>query len=212
MTPDDFRRLAAAGLNTEQIAIVMEMFHERDEARKADQRARWRKSQENKKNALVSSRELTTANAPRAGATRVEDKPLPTEIEPPKPTPPQRDLAEFRAGLAPDVSEEVITEFVKVRRKKRGALTGFAARIFREDAAKCGMSVADAARECVRSSWITVKPEYFTNRQRAGPATPKPNPALDVIDSLMDRLDAVTPSPPQANPPYPRLVAPAGSR
>lgn len=82
MSPDDFRRLVAAGLSNEQIAIVMEMFDEREEVRKASQRARWRKHQENKKNANVSQREQTLANVPRGGVTRVEDKTSNSEIEP----------------------------------------------------------------------------------------------------------------------------------
>lgn len=84
MSPDDFRRLVSAGLSTDQIAIVMEMFAERDEARKASQRARWRKHQENKKNANVSKRELTIANVPRGGDARVEDKTSNLGIEPQK--------------------------------------------------------------------------------------------------------------------------------
>ena len=86
MNPDDFRRLVSAGLNTDQIATVMEMFSERDEARKASQRARWQKHQDNKKLAAanVSQRELTTANVPRAGDARVEDKTSNSKIEPKK--------------------------------------------------------------------------------------------------------------------------------
>lgn len=106
-----------------------------------------------------------------------------------------RDEDAFRGGLSPDVPFDLITEFIKVRRKKRGALTGFAAKLFREDAAKCGMSVSEAATECVRSSWITVKPEYFTSRQRAGPAPPAPSQADVFAIIARNPNNAIEPGP-----------------
>lgn len=89
MTADDFRRLVAAGLSTDQIAVVMDMMAARDaerveadEKRKADQRARWRKWKHGKDTANVSQREQTLANNSREGVTRVEDKTSNSEIEP----------------------------------------------------------------------------------------------------------------------------------
>ena len=67
MNSEDFRRLAGAGLTTEQIAIVMEIIDAKEADRKASQRARWRKHMENKKNANVSKREQTLANVPPRG-------------------------------------------------------------------------------------------------------------------------------------------------
>ncbi len=85
MSPDDFRRLAAAGLSTEQIAIVMEMMDrearataEANEARKAkarDRVQRWRERNVTETSPKVTER-LTGRAAP------VEDKLLTTEIEP----------------------------------------------------------------------------------------------------------------------------------
>jgi hypothetical protein len=141
----------------------------------------------------------------------VEDKTSNLEIEPQvkKQTAPSRDVDGFISELSSDVPSDLLAEFVKVRRKKRGALTAYAARLFRDDAAKVSMSVADAAKECVRSSWITVKPEYFGNRQRAGPAG-KPNPGLDATKALMEKLNAAAPSETEANPAHLRLVAFSG--
>lgn len=82
MNSNDFRRLAAAGLSTEQIALVMEIIDAKDADRKASQRARWRKHMENKKNANVSECELTLANVPRERVTRVEDKTSNLDTEP----------------------------------------------------------------------------------------------------------------------------------
>lgn len=88
MNPSDYRRLVDAGMTPDQIALVMEMFSARDEARKAGQRERWRKSQEKKRNAHVSSQELTLAHvssreapASRAPATRAEDNYAPARVE-----------------------------------------------------------------------------------------------------------------------------------
>ncbi len=82
MNSADYRRLVTLGLTPDQVAGVMEMFDEKDEVRKAGQRARWNKHQKNKRNANVSQRELTTVNIPREGVTRVEDKTSSLEIEP----------------------------------------------------------------------------------------------------------------------------------
>jgi hypothetical protein len=218
LNPDDFRKLVAAQLTTEQIALVMEMM-DRDakayadaiEARKAKGRermAKWRL--ERHRNVTVTSPNVTEQLT--GGDAHVEDKSLTTEIEPQvKKQNASGDADAFRAALSPDVPYDLITEFLKVRRKKRGAITGYAATLFREDAAKCDLSVAEAAKECVRSSWITVKPEYFQNRQRAGPAS-KPNPGLASVDALLEQMNAVPPSQTEPSPTYPRLVAPAGHR
>jgi len=84
LNPSDFKRLVAAGLTTDQIAIVMEMMErdaklvaEADEARKAKGRervAKWRF--EHRSNVTVTQPNVTVRLA------RVEDKSLTTEIEP----------------------------------------------------------------------------------------------------------------------------------
>jgi hypothetical protein len=215
-------KLATLGLSEEQAIAVASMLTEVEEATagqaeagKEKARARWRRWKEGH-STNVSKRLQTTANVSKQlvrGDARVEDKTSSSEIEPhqeeSKKDAPKGDVEGFKAGLAPDVSPDLIAEFIKVRRKKRGALTAFAASLFREDAAKVGMSVAEAAKECVRSSWITVKPEYFAGRPRAGPGQ-RPNAALAAADALMEKFDAVSPSETQGNPPYPRLVAFSG--
>jgi hypothetical protein len=85
VNPDDFRKLAAAGLDTEQIALVMEMMErvtrgyvEADEARKAKGRERIAKWRLERRNVTVQTQNvtdtLTGASAP------VEDKTLPSEV------------------------------------------------------------------------------------------------------------------------------------
>jgi hypothetical protein len=85
VNPDDFRKLAAAGLDTEQIALVMEMMErvtrgyvEAEEARKAKGRERIAKWRLERRNVTVQTQNvtgtLTSTSAP------VDDKTLPSEI------------------------------------------------------------------------------------------------------------------------------------
>lgn len=86
MNPDDFRRLVAAGLSTDQIAVVMEMMARdaaavaaADEARKAKGRervARWREARN-----VTETAQKVTVRLTRGGAP-VEDKTSNLEIEP----------------------------------------------------------------------------------------------------------------------------------
>lgn len=205
-------RMATLGLSADQARAVGEMLSAVEGATKAESekviedgrekgRARWRRWKENHSN--VSEHEQTLANADkhsRAGDTRGLDKTSIQRIEPQedkKTSRAQSDVAAFKSALAGDVDPVTLDEFVKVRRKKRGALTGFAANLFREDALACSLTPQQAARECVRSSWITVKPEYFASRQRAGPSLDRPKtPASVAADILrkMELSDADTPA------------------
>lgn len=220
MNPDDFRRLVAAGLSTDQIATVMEMFSERDEARKASQRARWQKHQDNKKlaSANVSQRELTTANVPRAGDARVEVKTsnLDNNTEEKKETAQSAgasDLREFKSALSPSVDPERLESYVKHRKAKRGQLTGHAARLFLADAAACSMSPAEAVDACISRNWITVKPEYFAGRSRAPPSLQKPETTRDVGTRLLAEMRSANGQPGTSDSRHQRaLVAIPGGR
>lgn len=189
-------RMATLGLSAEQAKSVAEMLSAVEAATKADAEAiidagkekgreRWRKWKERQSN--VGQREQTFANADkhsRGRDTRGLENTNSTDNNLSKKTShTQSDVAAFRSALAGDVDGETLDEFIKVRRKKRGALTAFAAKLFREDAAACSMTVEVAARECVRSSWVTVKPEYFASRQRAGPS-PKPNKFTELANAI----------------------------
>ena len=112
MSPDDFRRLAAAGLNTEQIALVMEMlaseaaavsanYEALIEAGKEKSRERWRKWKSTKPN--VSKRLQTTANVSQQLAP-VEDKTLTSVIEPQEKKEGKVRACRLPTDFAPDVS------------------------------------------------------------------------------------------------------------
>lgn len=178
-------QMATLGLSPEQAKAVASMLSAVESATKAEAEAvieqtkekgreRWRRWDEKRRS--NADKRLQTlddvSKHSRAGDTRGLDKTSIQRIEPQedkKTSHAQSDVAAFKSALAGDVDPVTLDEFVKVRRKKRGALTGFAANLFREDALACSLTPQQAARECIRSSWITVKPEYFASRQRAGP-------------------------------------------
>jgi hypothetical protein len=165
MKPAHYRRLVAAGMSPDQIALVMEMMDEGDEERKAGQRARWRKSQENKRNAHVSQREPTLANVPRAGVTRVEDKTSNLEIEPQKEEKKETPLSRLCVVLDEDHARAVIDH----RQRLRKPLTEHAAKLLAGKFAKCPDPNA-AADEMIGNGWLRVEPGWLPNGQaRAGP-------------------------------------------
>lgn len=98
------------------------------------------------------------------------------------------DEAAFRADLSTDLPAELLDGVVKLRREKRGQVTALSARLFRDDAAACGMSVSDAAQACVSRNWITVKPEYFRDRQHRGQGPPRTG-KRNFADVALDRMN-----------------------
>ena len=201
-------RMATLGLSEEQAKAVADMlttvetataetvsasYEERIEESREKGRERWRKWKTTHPT-NVSKREPTLANGSKqlvGGDAPVEDKTSKLDIEPQekKQNTAARGVAEFKAKLSPTLDPDLLDAFVAVRKAKRGAMTGYAADLFVGDAEKCGMSVPEAAKECVRSSWITVKPEYFAGRPRASPPLGKPRSVLDAVNALNTRLE-----------------------
>ncbi len=173
MKPADFRRLVAAGLSTEQVAVVMEMFEEREEVRKADQRARWRKWRSTKENANVSQRELTAANNSRAGATRVEDKPLTTEIEHKEVR--KEDKKEASATPRSELERVLDSDHagwvIDHRQRLRKPLTVRAANQLAGKLEKCPEPNV-AADLMVERGWLSVDPSWLTNGHQARGSPP----------------------------------------
>lgn len=96
------------------------------------------------------------------------------------------DLADFKAELDA-LDPERLDAIIKHRRVKRGQLTGHAAKLFRQDADACGLSLADAVDTCISRNWITVKPEYLAGRQQSRPArqaTSPPNEMSAAFDAI----------------------------
>lgn len=178
-------QLATLGLDRDQAESVAAMLSAVEDATRAEgepgkekARARWRKWREKHPRTNDEQRLQTLANDSKRlvrGDARVEDKTLPTEIEPQeeKQTAQSarvRDLAEFRSELTPHVDTDRIEAYIKHRRTKRGQNTGYAARLFLADAAACQLSPADAIDACISRNWITVKPEYNLGKGRGPPS------------------------------------------
>lgn len=137
--------------------------------------------------------------------TRVEDKTLPTEIEPQKKkqtNAPTRDVCEFRDELS-ELDTERLDAIIKHRKAKRGQITGHAARLFRADASACGISLAVAVDTCISRNWITVKPDWLEPRQQARGSPPGRRTLDDVANDLIAKMDRANADPTAENTGYP---------
>ena len=211
MNPEDFRKLVAAGLDTEQIAVVMEMM-ERDrkvladaeEARKEKGRQRmvkWRL--ERHRNVTVTSPNVTEQLT--GGDVRVEDKTLTSEIEPQK-----EERKETR--------ERAFDAFWTVYPHKVGKAD--ASKAFDRATKRASVAVLMAGLEryaaktddrpwCNPATWLN-QDRWTDEPATAPPARASPsrmNPTLQAAYALKDKLDAVTPSEIEGHHPPPRLVA-----
>lgn len=186
MSPDDFRRLVAAGMTTEQIAIVMEMMDreakahaEAEEARKAKGRervAKWRAD----RNVTETSQKVTEPLT-RDRVAPVDDKLKPIDTTTSQNTT-SKDHSEFRGELA-SLDADRLTTFIKLRKSKKASITGYAARLFLKDVAECGITLGEAVDLCIGRNWTTVKPEYLKGRPARGSPSREP--------TLADALAAV---------------------
>lgn len=164
--------------------------------RQARLRAR-RKSESVTSNVTDNATSNVTDNVTPPRATHVEDLTSKLEIEPQDRKEPRRnDAFEFRAEF-PSLDTERLEALVKHRRKKQAQITGHAARLFKRDIEKCGISVADAVDACISRNWITVKPEWLQGHQRAGPS--KPPTAQEILKAQRENFPHDEPAP---NRPY----------
>lgn len=203
-------RMATLGLSEEQAKAVADMLTtveaatkgeadkliEQSRAKVRDRVQRWRDAKRGNVTKRSETSQSVTSRLTSGGAP-VEDKTSNSDIEPQdkKQNTAARGVSEFKAKLSPLLDADLLDAFVAVRKAKRGALTGYAAGIFINDAERCGMSVPEAATECVRSSWITVKPEYFSGRPRASPPPGKPRSiqeAAYAFNAKMEQASAIS--------------------
>lgn len=170
--------LVTAGATPEMILAAVRTAEAANEDALEQARAKTRARVEKwraKKAGNVTHDIVTGGNNSRGGDARVEDNLLPKKIEPQeekKENAQARDLSEFREALS-DLDDERLAALVKHRRSKRAQNTGHAARLFRRDAAACGLSMAEAVDTCISRNWITVKPEWLAKPQVRG-SPPKP--------------------------------------
>lgn len=200
MSPDHFRRLAAAGLTTEQIALVMEVMGESSsiaemklEEHRAKGRERYKRWSENK-TTNVSKRSKTLANVAKRPA-RVEDKTSTTDIEPQKreekETRARRDIAEFRAEMTgAGLDSDRLEALVSHRRSKRAAMTGHAAKLLIRDIEACRLTLPDGVDTVISRNWIAIKPDWLISKnQRDGPSSQsnsRPPQLADIFKTIGD--------------------------
>lgn len=185
-TSDRVRKLSAAGLSPEQIAVVFEILDEEEEERKAKTRARvarWRAGNKPETLSNVTERHVASRNVTDARA-RVEDN-LQTDI----PTgqkedkKPRDDLAAFKAELS-DLDADRLEAIIKHRRSRKAQNTAHAARLFRRDAADAGLTLAAAVDTCISRNWITVKAEWLQPRAQRATAPPPERSVSDVLGEI----------------------------
>lgn len=170
MNGDLLRKLTALGLTMDQVAGVVDIMDEQAEDRRSKGRDRWRKWKD-RQTANVSKHEQTLAAHSCGGDARGVDNLLTTEIsgqkENKKDAAPKAlsDLAAFKTDLEQDATPEQVDAFVKHRKTKKGQNSAYSAKLFRKDAAACGLSVSQAIDTAISRGWLTVKPEYLAARQ-----------------------------------------------
>ena len=185
MTPDDFRRLALAGLTTDQIALVMEIVQSAELSSRADAEAmieasrekgreRWRKWDE-KRRSNVGKHEQTLdgiSKHSRGGDARVEVKTSNLDIEPQEKNKTRGDAAGFVNALRALLDEERLDALVKHRRSRKAPVSAYAAELFIAAAKTCGISIAEATDHCIERNWLTVKPDWLAAKPQARGSPP----------------------------------------
>lgn len=214
MSPEDFKRLVAAGLSTDQIALVMEMmerdseaYRDADEARRNKARERVAKWRERHGNISETQQKVTERLA--GESARVEDKTSSSEIEP-------LSNKQAKAHERSEFDDWYAGYPHKVQRGAAERAFPAARRLASLDELKAGLARYVASKPPDRQwqnpatwlngkGWLDNPAPLATPSARAGPS-PRPNPALDAADALMEKFDAISPSQTEGHPPYPRLV------
>lgn len=187
------RLLMEAGIEGDELlAIVESIDAEQTPAARSSSAVRQARYRARKKAESVTgdvTRDVTESVTPVTPLTRVDEKqPNIDTKSPSKKTTPTRDAAEFRSELAGDLDADRIEALVKHRRTKKAQVTAHAARLFKRDAAACGLSIADAADTCISRNWITVKPEWLQRPHARGSPASRPSP-LDHFRNLARETD-----------------------
>lgn len=190
VSSDTLRLLMAAGLDGDDLLRVVASIDADNQPGKrstgATRQARYRANLRAKSVTGDVTSDVTESVTGDAPLTRVEDKPLTTEITKAgsKKTR-SADADAFKAELS-DLDPEHLTALIEHRRRKRGAITAKAARMFRSDAERCGLTLADAVDTCIRRNWIALEPEWLAKpNARAGPE--RPPPLADVFKLVKER-------------------------
>jgi hypothetical protein len=196
----------------EQIMAVVLAF----EAQQVDALEQRRKTdaerQARKREREASSRDVTLRHSDRSlmrEPAHVEDKSLTSEIEHRKKEQEGSRASAFDAfwGLYPHKVGKADASKAFDRATKRVTVTALMAGLERY-AAK-----TDDRPWCNPATWLNQ--DRWTDEPATAPparASPRGNPALELTDALLEKLNAVHPSQTDPGPPYLSLVAPSGHR
>lgn len=168
--------LVAAGVDAATILLAVKAWEDQQNdalqlRRAADAERQARKRDREK------SRDITLRHSDRP-LTRdrvapVEDKPKPIDTDSSKKNRAAAELAAFKGVLAP-LDADQLEGLISIRRKKRGSITGYAAKLFVKDAANCKLTLSEAADICIRRNWLTIEPDWLVSNQSRGSPVPKP--------------------------------------
>jgi len=196
--PEHYRKLAAAGLDVDQIGIVMDIMAESEASLKAAEEARksvarervqrWR--EKNKADVTLQKR---NGNA-TVRLTRAEDsssKKQITEKEERKKdsaAAPRGDLDAFKGELSSILDTARVDAIVAVRRKKGATMTAHAGSLLVKALSACPDPCA-AADEMVLRNWTGIKPEWLESRNSTAPprTPPKGRDFNDILDELQGK-------------------------
>jgi len=206
MTPGLFRKLAALGLSTDQMAGVLEIFEADAEVRKAKVRNRvekWRAKNKAETLSNVTQRNETLHEGSRASVARGLDnlqtqKITGQEEKKEKRAAEPRGVDAFRHELSSILDGERIDALVAVRRQKGATLTANTGRLLAAAIQKCPLSAAEVADEMALRNWTSVKPEWLDSRvsPRSGAPPGHRQNAVEALASLRARERQHEPSGP----------------
>lgn len=195
MNSDDYRKLVAANLTPEQIAVVMEMMDrearlhaEAEEARKAkgrDRVAKWREARN-----VTETQPKVTVPLTGGGDARGEVKTSNSDIEPveKKDTP--------RAALMAILDETHAAAVVEHRQRIRKPLTAYAAAKLADKFAQCPDPNA-AADKMIGNGWQGFEPEWMNRPDaRGSPQQQRPLTAQQILKARRQEIASDDDRPP----------------
>lgn len=168
--------LMAAGLEGDELMAIVRSI-EADTAPKAKSANAERQARFRARNKAQSVTSNVTNNVTEASLVTplacVDSKPNNIQIEPVKKTP-SRDVADFKNELA-GLDADRLEALIKHRKAKKAQMTGHAARLFKRDAAECGLSLAEATDTCISRNWVTVKADWLSKPAARGSPERQPS-------------------------------------
>lgn len=163
VSAETLRLLMDAGIEGDELLRVVESIDKTptkertaNATRQANWRARKRAKEETEAVTNNVTDNVTESVTPRA---HVEDISSNQEISGKKKTARQH-LADFKAELH-ELGDERLEAFILHRKTKRGALTGYGAKLFLQDCADCRLSPSQGADMAMSRGWITVKANWL---------------------------------------------------